>query len=75
VTPIRRDLLPDTATVDGAGRLSVGGCDVLDLAAEFGTPLFVYDEEHLRVRCRQAVAGFPGGVAYATKAFLCGAMA
>ncbi len=75
MTPIRRDLLPDSATVDGAGRLSVGGCDVLDLAAEFGTPLFVYDEEHLRARCRQAVAGFPGGVAYATKAFLCGAMA
>lgn len=75
MTPIRRDLLPDTATVDPAGRLSVGGCDVLDLAAEFGTPLFIYDEQHLRTRCRQAVAGFPGGVAYATKAFLCGAMA
>ena len=75
MTPIRRDLLPDTATVDESGRLAIGGCDVLDLAAEFGTPLFVYDEEHLRARCRQAVAGFPDGVAYATKAFLCGAMA
>jgi diaminopimelate decarboxylase len=75
VTAIRRDLLPDTATVDAAGRLSVGGCDVLDLAAEFGTPLFIYDEKHLRARCREAVAGFPDGVAYATKAFLCGAMA
>ena len=31
-------------------------CDVLDLAAEFGTPLFVYDEAHLRARCREAVA-------------------
>jgi diaminopimelate decarboxylase len=75
VTPIRRDLLPDTATVDATGRLAIGGCDVLDLAAEYGTPLFVYDEEHLRARCRQAVAGFPDGAAYATKAFLCGAMA
>ena len=75
MTPIRRDLLPDTATVSPSGRLAIGGCDVLDLAAEFGTPLFVYDEEHLRARCRQAVAGFPAGVAYATKAFLCGAMA
>jgi len=75
VTPIRRDLLPDTATIDESGRLAIGGCDVIELAAEYGTPLFIYDEEHLRARCRQAAAGFPGGVAYATKAFLCGAMA
>jgi len=55
--------------------LSIGGCDVAELAAEYGTPLFVYDEAHLRLRCREAVAAFPDGVAYATKAFLCGAMA
>jgi diaminopimelate decarboxylase len=61
--------------VDASGRLSIGGCDVLDLADEYGTPLFVYDEEHLRARCREAVAAFGDGVAYATKAFLCGAMA
>jgi len=53
----------------------MGGCDVAELAAEYGTPLFVYDEAHLRMRCREAVAAFPDGVAYATKAFLCGAMA
>ena len=68
-------LLPDTAEVDAEGRLSIGGCDVLELAAEFGTPLFVYDEEHLRARCREAVAAFGPGVNYATKAFLCRAMA
>jgi len=67
--------LPLTARVSRDGRLSVGGCDVLDLAAEYGTPLFVYDEEHLRVRCREAVSAFAGGVAYAAKAFLCRAMA
>ena len=37
--------------------------------------VFVYDEDHLRARCREAVAGFGAGVAYATKAFLCKAMA
>ncbi len=37
--------------------------------------MFVYDEEHLRRRCREAVAGFGDGVAYASKAFLCRAMA
>ena len=68
-------LLPETASVDASGRLSIGGCDVIDLAEEHGTPLFVYDEAHLRSRCREAVAAFPDGVAYATKAFLCGAMA
>ncbi|MFZ0013261.1 MAG: diaminopimelate decarboxylase [Acidimicrobiia bacterium] len=70
-----RNLLPDNSTIDDAGRLSVGGCDLIDLAAEFGTPLFVYDEDHIRARCREAVAAFPDGVAYATKAFLCTAMA
>jgi diaminopimelate decarboxylase len=68
-------LLPDTARVDEAGRLSIGGVDVLELALEHGTPLFVYDEEHLRRRCREAVAAFGDGVAYASKAFLCKAMA
>jgi diaminopimelate decarboxylase len=73
--PLPRHLLPDSATVDGDGRLSIGGCDVIELAAEFGTPLFVYDEDHLRARCCEAVDAFPGGAAYATKAFLCLAMA
>ena len=67
-------LLPDSAEVVD-GRLRVGDCDLIDLAAEFGTPLFVYDEDHLRARCREAVQVFGDGVAYATKAFLCGAMA
>lgn len=73
--PLDQDLLPDNAVVGDDGRLSIGGCDLLDVAHEFGTPLFVYDEQHLRDRCREAVAAFPGGVAYATKAFLCVAMA
>ena len=67
-------LLPDSAEVVD-GRLRVGGCDLIELATEFGTPVFVYDEQHLRDRCREAVAVFGDGVAYATKAFLCGAMA
>ncbi|HEX6147855.1 MAG TPA: diaminopimelate decarboxylase, partial [Acidimicrobiia bacterium] len=68
-------LLPDTAEVSSSGSLRIGGLEVAGLADEWGTPLFVYDEEHLRSRCREAVAAFPDGVAYATKAFLCGAMA
>jgi diaminopimelate decarboxylase len=76
VSAIGRQFLPDTATVDGTGRLSIGGVDLLDLAAEHGTPLFVYDEVHLRSRCREAVAAFgPNLAIYASKAFLCRAMA
>lgn len=64
-----------SASAGGTGRLSVGGCDITDLAAEFGTPLFVYDEAHLRARCAEALAAFGSGVAYASKAFLCIEMA
>lgn len=74
--PIEMRLLPDTATVEADGHLSIGGCRIDDLATEFGTPLFVYDETHLRNRCREAVSAFgTGNVIYATKAFLCKAMA
>ncbi|HTN79807.1 MAG TPA: diaminopimelate decarboxylase [Acidimicrobiales bacterium] len=76
MSAIPRHLLPDTATIDTRGRLSIGGVDLLDLAAEHGTPLFVYDEEHVRARCREAVDAFGAGRAiYASKAFLCTAMA
>jgi len=68
-------LLPDTATIGDKGQLIIGGCDTLELAEQFGTPLFVYDEAHLRARCREAVAAFGIGVNFATKAFLCKAMA
>ena len=73
--PLARHLLPDTAEAGANGHLLVGGVDLLDLAEELGTPLFVYDEAHLRRRCRDAVAAWGDGVAYGTKAFLCLAMA
>jgi len=74
-TPIPFSLLPDSAEVGPDGGLMIGGCSVTDLAAEYGTPLFIYDEEHLRARAREAVEAFGPGVAYASKAFLCRAMA
>ena len=69
-------LLPQTAAVGADGWLTIGGVSLQQLAHDFGTPLFVYDEAHLRARCREAVATFGVGHAvFATKAFLCGAMA
>jgi len=75
VTALPWSLLPESAEVGPDGWLQIGGCSTADLVARFGTPLFVYDEGQLRARCREAVAAFGEGVAYATKAFLCRAMA
>jgi len=76
VSAIPLRLLPDSSTIGSDDSLSIGGVRIAELAAQYGTPLFVYDEEHLRARCRAAVNAFgTGNVVYATKAFICGAMA
>ena len=72
--PLDLGLLSATAHATSRG-LSIGGCDVAELAEEYGTPLFIYDEEHLRARARELAEAFDGRVAYASKAFLCRAMA
>jgi diaminopimelate decarboxylase len=55
------------------GEVSIAGVTVSDLAADYGTPLFVIDEDDFRGRCREIAAAFGGGqnVHYASKAFLC----
>ena len=76
MSPVSRHLLPDSAADLGDGSLSIGGVSLVALAEQYGTPLFVYDEAHLRNRCREAVSAFGANrVVYATKAFLCKAMA
>ena len=72
--PLLASLLPDTATLSESD-VTVGGVSLRDLAATYGTPLFVYDEATLRSRCREAASVFDDGVAFASKSFLCGAMA
>ena len=68
-------LFPYTAEVDSRGNLVLGGCDTGQLAKEFGTPLYVFDEDTLRGMCREFVSGFRGrypdsDVVYACKAFI-----
>ncbi len=71
MTAIEMRLLPRTASVDAGGALSIGGVSVADIASQFGTPTFIYDEQHLRETCREAVAAFGADrVIYATKAFI-----
>ncbi len=72
--PIPLTLMPDSAEVT-ATNVRVGDVYLTDLAEEFATPLFVYDEATLRARAREAAAAFDDGVAFAAKSFLCGAMA
>jgi diaminopimelate decarboxylase len=51
-------LLPLTAEITVKGNLGLGGCDCLDLAKEYGTPLYVMDEETLRDNCRRYLNAF-----------------
>ena len=75
-----KNVFPGTAEVDDRGHLAIGGCDTLELASSFGTPLYVFDEETLRVRCRAFTQEFQRRhsdtkVAYASKAFINPALA
>jgi len=73
-------LFPLAVEVSNQGHLVIGGCDVVDLAEEFGTPLYLFDESTLRRRCREFKDEFckyyPDTlVIYASKAFLNRALA
>ena len=69
------DILPLSAQADGEGRLSIGGCDLRELADRFGTPLYIYDEQTIREACRSYRRAFEAElpsvrVLYAAKAWL-----
>ncbi len=49
---MRQEMLLGTQRVNGDGVLEIGGCDAVALAREFGTPLYVVDEQCLRDKCR-----------------------
>lgn len=71
--------LPNSSRVNAAGHIEVAGCDVVELAHEYGTPLFIYDEQQIRDRCREYIHAFSSRtddfeVVYASKAFTCLAM-
>ena len=68
---------PRNTTRDGTGAAVIGGVTVTQLAQEYGTPLFVIDEDDFRSRCQDMGAAFGGGrnVHYAAKAFLCSEIA
>ena len=68
-------MFPDTTQIDSSGTLNIGGCNTLDLANEYGTPLYVFDEDTIRNRCRSFVQEFQKRVpetqvVYASKAYI-----
>jgi len=76
----RLSLFPLTAEVSSKGHLLIGGCDSVELAAEFGTPLYVFDEQTLRSKCNEFKEEFgqryaDTTVIYACKAFINRALA
>jgi diaminopimelate decarboxylase len=67
-------LFPLTARVNAANHLEIGGCDVVALAREYGTPLYIFDDAHLRDQARRVRDAFrarlPNSlILYATKAY------
>jgi diaminopimelate decarboxylase len=70
----RLTVFPPGAGVNAAGHLAIGGCDAVSLAREYGTPLYVFEENAIRARCREFLREFrarapEASVLYACKAF------
>ncbi len=71
--------LHGTSRINDHGHLEIGGVDAVQLREQFGTPLYVVDEELIRRRCREFIGAFKSSglkfqVAYASKAFCTMAM-
>jgi len=64
-------LFPPASEVNDRDHLVVGGCDVVDLAAEFGTPLYLFDEASLREKCREFKHEFGSRYADTTVVYSC----
>lgn len=68
-------MLLGTCRVNKLNHLEIGGCDAVELAKEFGTPLYVMDENLIRENCRTYLNSIRSlhentDVIYAGKAFL-----
>ena len=63
----------ETLKINSKGHLEIGGCDAVDLAKNFGTPLYVFDEKYIRDMMRvyrdtiEKEYGGNGLVLYASK--------
>ncbi|MDX6638364.1 MAG: diaminopimelate decarboxylase [Solirubrobacterales bacterium] len=72
-TQLATQVYPAGAGINERGHLEIGGCDVVELAAEFGTPAYLYAEDDIRARARAYLGAFRSRVedfevVYASKA-------
>ena len=71
----KNELFPMCSSKNANNHLQIGGCDVVDLVSQYGTPLYIYDEFTLRNMCNQFKSAFNSRyentkILYASKAFI-----
>lgn len=75
---VNQSVIPDTARINKQNHLEIGGCDVVELAENYGTPLYVYDETTIRKSCQEYKNAFSSYnnslMLYASKAFMTAAV-
>lgn len=71
---VNQSIMPVTAKINEKNNLEIGGCDIVEIAEKYGTPLYVYDEESIRESCREYKKAFSKYentlMLYASKAFM-----
>ncbi|MGG3119600.1 diaminopimelate decarboxylase [Priestia megaterium] len=72
--------LHGTSKINSSNHLEIGQCDTVELKKQYGTPLYIYDQELIETKCKAfhsafQRSGFSYQIAYAGKAFLCMEMA
>ena len=71
---VNQSIMPSTARINEKGNLEIGSCDAVSLVEQYGSPLYIYDEETLRKSCQQYREAFSSykntSVLFASKAFM-----
>ena len=74
MTTANQSLKPLTTKINENGHIEIGGCDLVQLAEKYGTPLYVFDEQTIRTMARQYKEAFKAypkvSMLYASKAFM-----
>lgn len=71
---VNQSIMPITAKINVKNHLEIGGCDTIELAKQFGTPLYLFDEKTIRTCCKQYKQAFSEyknvSILYASKSFM-----
>jgi diaminopimelate decarboxylase len=71
---VNQEIMPSTAKINALDHLEIGGCDITEVAKQYGTPIYVFDEETIRKSCREYKEAFAKyenvHMLFASKAFM-----